>query len=89
MTTMTKQNTVTLSPLRQMFRRSTAAVVLTTAGLGVAGYLAVGVLQDKPATPVLPTFSTVPVPSAPDLDKLQNLGQIAAIMPVPQANPAG
>ncbi|MUL47393.1 hypothetical protein FZI85_12620 [Mycobacterium sp. CBMA293] len=83
MTTLTNQASENIGPLRQLFRRSTAVVVLTTAGLGVAAYLAVGMLQDKPAEPVLPTFSAVPVPSAPDLTKLQNLGQLAAIMQAP------
>jgi hypothetical protein len=50
--------------------------------------MALGMLQDKPADPVLPTFSAVPVPSAPDMDKLQNLGQLAAIVQGPQAHPA-
>ena len=89
MTTLTHQTTENIGPLRQLFRRSTAVVVLTTAGLGVAGYMAIGMLQDKPADPVLPAFSAVPVPSAPDLDKLQNLGQLAAVVQqVPQAPPA-
>ena len=88
MTTLTHQTTENIGPLRQLFRRSTAVVVLTAAGLGVAGYMALGMLQDKPADPVLPTFSAVPVPSAPDLDKLQNLGQLAAIVQGPQAHPA-
>lgn len=90
MTTLTHQTSENIGPLRQLFRRSTAVVVLTTAGLGVAGYMALGMLQDKPADPVLPAFSAVPVPSAPDMDKLQNLGQLAAIVqnqPVPQAHP--
>ncbi|MBN9635249.1 MAG: hypothetical protein J0H22_08545 [Actinobacteria bacterium] len=91
MTTLTHQTSENIGPLRQLFRRSTAVVVLTTAGLGVAGYMALGMLQDKPADPVLPAFSAVPVPSAPDMDKLQNLGQLAAIVqsqPAPQAQPA-
>ena len=91
MTTLTHQTSENIGPLRQLFRRSTAVVVLTTAGLGVAGYMALGMLQDKPADPVLPAFSAVPVPSAPDMDKLQNLGQLAAIVqnqPAPQAHPA-
>lgn len=89
MTTLTNQSSENIGPLRQLFRRSTAVVVLTTAGLGVAGYMAIGMLQDKPADPVLPAFSAVPVPSAPDLDKLQNLGQLAAVVQqVPQAPPA-
>lgn len=91
MTTLTHQTTENIGPLRQLFRRSTAVVVLTAAGLGVAGYMALGMLQDKPADPVLPAFSAfsaVPVPSAPDMDKLQNLGQLAAIVQSPQAHPA-
>jgi hypothetical protein len=83
MTTLTHQTTENIGPLRQLFRRSTAVVVLTAAGLGVAGYMALGMLQDKPADPVLPAFSAVPVPSAPDMDKLQNLGQLAAIVQTP------
>jgi hypothetical protein len=88
MTTLTHQTTENIGPLRQLFLRSTAVVVLTAAGLGVAGYMALGMLQDKPADPVLPAFSAVPVPSAPDMDKLQNLGQLAAIVQGPQAHPA-
>ena len=71
MTTLTHQTTENIGPLRQLFRRSTAVVVLTAAGLGVAGYMALGMLQDKPA-----------------MDKLQNLGQLAAIVQGPQAHPA-
>ncbi len=60
-----------VGPARQMAQRSTAAIILVAAGLGVAAFLILGLIKDKPVDPVLPNFSTSSSSTTyPNLDQL-------------------
>lgn len=68
-----------------MARRSTAAIVLTAAGLGVAAFLTLGVVKDNPPNPVIPSFSNDSTVNYPNLEPL---GHITSSLSVPQLAPA-
>jgi len=68
-----------------MARRSTAAVILVVAGLGVAAFLILGLIKDNPVDPVLPNFATNSSVNYPNLDQL---GQMKHLN-VPQLAPTG
>jgi hypothetical protein len=69
-----------------MARRSTAAIVLTAAGLGVAAFLTLGIVKDNPPTPVIPSFSSDSTVNYPNFDQL---GHVTPKLSVPQLAPAG
>lgn len=76
-------------PAREIARRSTAAIILTAAGLGIAAFLTLGVIKDKPVDPVIPTFNTDSSVNYQNLNQLQTkLGQLNVPV-VPKLAPAG
>lgn len=82
---MTTNTTTHVGPAREMARRSTAALVLTAAGLGVAAFLTLGVVKDNPPAPVIPSFTSDSTVNYPNLDQL---GNITSKLSVPQLAPA-
>lgn len=77
-----------VGPVREMARRSTAAIILTAAGLGVAAFLTLGVVKDNPPNPVLPTFSTDSSVVYPSAGQLQVPAvNIRSNLTVPQLSP--
>ncbi|MEZ0053372.1 hypothetical protein ABIA30_004401 [Mycobacterium sp. MAA66] len=83
---MTTNTTTHVGPAREMARRSTAALIMTAAGLGVAAFLTLGVVKDNPPNPVIPSFSSDTTVNYPNLDQL---GRITSNLTVPQLSPTG
>jgi hypothetical protein len=75
-----------VGPARDVARRSTAAIILTAAGLGVAAFVTLGVVKDNPPNPVIPSFSTGSSVHHPNLDQLGNL---TSKLSIPNLAPAG